>query len=78
MAQLDDRLARCFSSVFPGLTDEEIRGADVARLAEIDSLAGVTLVSLIGEEVGVDVDFENLVELGSFQGVQNYLRQQGL
>ncbi len=78
MAQLDDRLAHCFSCVFPALTEEEIRTADVARLTEIDSLAGVTLVSLIGEEFGVDVDFENLLELGTFQGVKNYLREQGL
>jgi len=53
VAELYDRLVRCFSSVFPALTDTDICAADVALLMNTDSLAGVTLVSLIDEEFGL-------------------------
>jgi len=77
MAQFDDRLIHCFSSVFPTLTTEEIQTADVTRLAELDSLAGVNLVALIEEEFGATLDLEGLLELGGFQSIRRYLLQQG-
>ena len=77
MAQVDDRLVRCFSSVFPTLTGEEIQAANVASLINFDSLAGVTLVAVIGEEFDVEMDLEGLLELGTFQAIQLYLREQG-
>jgi acyl carrier protein len=73
MTQLDSRLIRCFSSLFPTLTEDEVRLVDVAYIAELDSLAGVTLVALINDEFGVDIDLEGMLELGSFQGVRRYL-----
>ena len=76
MADLDGRLVRCISSAFPGLTDREIRTADLEQLADVDSLAAVTLVALIGEEFGVDLEMEGLLKLGSFAGVCEYLREQ--
>ena len=76
MADLDDRLVRCFSSVFPTLTGEEIRGANITCLVNIDSLAGVTLVAVIDEEFGVEMDLESLLELGTFQTIKQYLREQ--
>lgn len=78
MAQLDNRLIHCFSSLFPSLTEEEIRSAHVAHIADLDSLAGVTLVALINDEFGADIDLEGLLELGSFQGVRRYLRDRRL
>jgi acyl carrier protein len=71
---LQDRLVRCFSSAFPTLTETEIRGANVAVLSDMDSLAGVTLVALIDEEFGVDMDLESLLELDSFEAIQEHLR----
>jgi acyl carrier protein len=76
VAELDDRLVRCFSSVFPTLTREEIRAADVTFLIDVDSLAGVTLVAVIDEEFGVEIDLEGLLELGTFQAIQQRLRKQ--
>ena len=74
MAELSDRLARCFSSVFPALTQEEIRAATVASLVDADSLASVTLLAVIDEEFGVQIDLESLLELESFQKIEQYLR----
>jgi acyl carrier protein len=76
VADLDNRLVRCISSVFPGLTDREIRTAALEQLADVDSLAAVTLVAVIDEEFGVDLDLEDLLEFGSFAGLCHYLREQ--
>lgn len=78
MAELRDRLVRCFFSVFPALTEEEIRAVNVELLSNMDSLVVVTLVALIDEEFGVDIDVDGLLELGTFEAIQEYLREQSL
>ena len=44
-------------------------------LFDIDSLAGVTLVTLIGQEFGVNVELSDLLELRSFEAVSQFLRK---
>ena len=78
MAELRDRLIRCFSFAFPSLEESEIVAADLGRLSEMDSLAGVTLVALIDEEFGVELDLKGLLDLGTFEAIQESLHQQGL
>lgn len=79
MTELDRRLVRCFSSVFRNLTEEEIRSLDFDRLDDMDSLAGVTLVALIGQEFGVMLEVEELLALRTFDVIQRTLNeQQGL
>ena len=68
-------MVRCFSSVFPTLSEAEIRASDVVRLFDLDSLAGVTLVTLIDQEFGVNVDLPDLLELGSFEKISQFLRK---
>ena len=76
MAELHERLVRCVSSVVPTMTEEGVRAVDVASLMDVDSLAAVTLLALINEEFGVDMDLEDLLKLGSFQAVQQFLCEQ--
>lgn len=78
MDELHARLVRCFSAVFPELTETEISADGVALLSQMDSLAGVTLVAVIDEEFGVDIDLKVLFELGSLDAIQEYLREQDL
>jgi acyl carrier protein len=73
MPERSDRLLRCFVSVFPTLNEEEIRNSTVAALFELDSFAGVTLVTLIDQEFDVDVDLADLLELGSFEAIEQFL-----
>jgi len=40
---------------------------------DVDSLAAVTLVALIDQEFGVDIDLEGLLRLGSFEALQQFL-----
>jgi acyl carrier protein len=75
MSELESRLIRCFSSVFPALTPEEIRAASAQWLAEWDSLAAVTLAAVIQQEFSVQIHLLDLPELDSFEAFQTYLRR---
>ena len=75
MDEVESRLIRCFSSVFPDLTAEQIRTVSVESLPPWDSLAAVTLVAVLQEEFGLQINLMDLPELVSFVGVQNYVRK---
>jgi acyl carrier protein len=75
MDNLENRLVRCFSSVFPELSEEQIRSASVDSVPTWHSLAAVTLVALLQEEFGLQVSLAELPNLVSFSAVQNYVRQ---
>ena len=75
MSEQESRLARCFSSVFPALTPEEVRAARAQSLAAWDSLAAVTLAAVVEQEFGVPIDLLDLPELDSFEAFQTYLRR---
>lgn len=72
MPDLETRLLRCFESVFPGLTPEEIR-ASTAEQGMWDSLSLVTLAAVVQEEFGVEILEEELAILDSFAAFQAYL-----
>lgn len=75
MSEVESRLIRCFSSVFPGLTVEELRAAHAESVGAWDSLSGVTLVAVIQEEFGVDIDPEVLPQLDSFEAFRTFFNQ---
>ena len=75
MSEQDNRLVRCFASVFPTLSKGEIRACDLVPLFDLDSLAGVTLVTLIDQEFGVNVELPDLLGLGSFEAIEQFLRK---
>lgn len=75
MSELESRLIRCFSSVFPALTPEEIRAASAQSLAAWDSLVAVTLVAVVQQEFSVEIDLLDLPELDSFAAFLTYLRR---
>ena len=74
MDNLEHRLVRCFSSVFPELNEDQIRSASVDSVADWHSLASVTLISVVQEEFGVQVGLTDLPNLVSFSAVQNYVQ----
>lgn len=75
MDDLDGRLIRCFSSVFSGLTPEQIHAASVESVAAWDSLAAVTLIAVLQQEFGISINLIDLPELVSFAAVKNYVRE---
>jgi acyl carrier protein len=73
MEPLEDRLVECFSAVFPKRSREEILVANQTSFAEWDSLAGVTLLTLLQEEFKIEVDLMDLGDLGSYAAVRRYV-----
>jgi acyl carrier protein len=73
MSDLEQRLIRCFASVFPALKEEEIRNASIDSVGIWDSLSGVTLAAVVQEEFDLEIDPEVLPGLDSFQAFRDYL-----
>src|SRR5258708_28388150 len=75
MSEQENRLIRCFASVFPWLTPEEIRAISAESAESWDSLSAVTLTAVVQEEFALDIDPEILPNLDSFDAFRKYLRQ---
>jgi acyl carrier protein len=75
MFEPDNRLLRCFASVFPGLTPEEIRAASADSVGIWDSLSSVTLAAVVEEEFHLEIDPTVIPELDSFEAFRTYLGQ---
>ena len=75
MPDRESRLLRCFESVFPGLTPEEIRVSN-AEQGTWDSLSLVTLLAVVQEEFGVEILEEELTNMDSFAAFRVYLERQ--
>jgi len=67
MTNISQRVASCFSNVFPGIKPDEIPGASTASLPAWDSVGHVTLLSSIAEEFGIDFEMEDFDELVSYK-----------
>jgi len=76
MPELDDRLARCFASVFPALPPDQIQAASVQSVPVWDSLAAVTLIAVLEEEFNTQIDLMEMPELTSYSAVRDYLQRQ--
>jgi len=74
----EQRVVRCFASVFPKLPEDRIPSAKVDNVKEWDSLAMVTLVAVLEQEFGAEIDMLDLPDLASFEGVLRYLCNRGL
>lgn len=67
------RLTRCFAAVFPHLSEETIQTATPNAVEAWDSLASITLISVIEEEFGIEIDPEDIEHLVSFEKVLDYV-----
>jgi acyl carrier protein len=75
MDEAQKRLMRCFSAVFPTLSQEEISQASTTNVKAWDSVASVTLFAMIEEEFGIELDMNELAEMTSFERILAYLRK---
>jgi len=73
MSENNDRLIECFSSVFPDLSKEEITMASMASVAEWDSLATITLLTVMEEAFGIEYGPADLEYLVSFELILDFL-----
>jgi acyl carrier protein len=69
-----DKLAGCFTQVFPDLSPSAISEASQDSVSGWDSIAQITLLSLIGEEFGMEIDFEEFENVASFHAILEIVR----
>ena len=74
MDEMRQRLAKCFTAVFPGLREADAYSANVESLPGWDSTAAIMLASVIEEEFSVAVEYEDLPELVSFDLILSYMK----
>ena len=72
-ASISQRLQQCFQAVFPSLTEREIAAASSETVSDWDSVAQVTLISVVEEEFAVVVPEEKYGEMLSFGAWRAYL-----
>ncbi|HEX8286354.1 MAG TPA: acyl carrier protein [Pyrinomonadaceae bacterium] len=74
MSNTEERLINCFATVFADLNRDEILRASTASVAAWDSLATITLISVIEEEFGVSIGQEDFEYMASFDLVRECLK----
>jgi acyl carrier protein len=73
MNDTEARLIRCFSAVFPELSNQEIGLASVETLEAWDSSAAITLVIVIEEEFNIQIEPTVLKHFVSLRSILDYL-----
>lgn len=74
MTDIRSRLIQCFSAVFPELNEEQIQHASLETIETWDSFASVTLLAVVQEEFGVQIEDADLMQLTSFARMLAYLQ----
>lgn len=75
MDELRQRLTDCFQVVFPALPQEKIATASPETVAEWDSVAGLTLMTVVEEKFALQIDLDDLASLDSFESFYSYLQR---
>jgi acyl carrier protein len=70
----EQRLSECIAAVFPELLPDELPRAGSASMPNWDSLAMVTLVSLVEEEFGISFPPDDYAYAASYALLLDYLR----
>jgi acyl carrier protein len=73
MDDVEARLIRCFSAVFPQLSNQEIGLASMETLEAWDSIAAITLVIVVEEEFKIQFEPSVLGHFVSFRSILDYL-----
>ena len=67
MDVLEERVRECFRAVFPTLSDDELLVLDQASTDAWDSLASLTLITVIEEEFDLFLAEDDIAEMHSFR-----------
>ena len=73
MNDIRARLNSCFAAVFPDLPGDKIEAVSVRTVKGWDSIAVVTLISLVEEEFACSIALEEIPNLDSFEKFHRYL-----
>jgi acyl carrier protein len=75
MDETRERLIKCFEVVFPDLPPGAVAGASTATVEAWDSVAAITLMNVVEEEFGLQIDLDDLASLDSFENLHAYLQK---
>ena len=78
MDELENKLVECFQAVFPKISRDAMAGVSMKSNADWDSMATITLISLIEESFGIETSPEDIEHLASFESIRAYLRSRTL
>ncbi len=78
MNGIQQRVAQCFSIVFPDIRPDEIPRASTASLTAWDSVAHITLLSSISEEFGIEFEVDDFEQLVSYPLIVDYLESKSV
>jgi len=73
MKDTNTALTKCFLAAFPELSEDQVPRASLDTVAGWDSVATAVLLSLVGEEFEIDIDFELVERLTSYGAIYDYL-----
>ncbi len=76
MDNVRDKLSRCFARTFPALDPSQYAAASAQNVSQWDSVTQLTLLTLIGEEFGREIDFEEFEGATSFEALARALQVQ--
>jgi len=74
MDSVEARLLRCFTVIFPNLSENDLSDATMANVEDWDSVATVTLINVAEEEFGIQIALEEVEEMTSFRQFLSYLK----
>jgi len=73
MNDIDARLSRCFTSVFPALSGKDVTTASLHNVEGWDSIATATLLSVVCEEFDLPMDADDTESLTSYNGFREWV-----
>jgi acyl carrier protein len=74
MDNVEARLLRCFSVIFPDLKENDLSNASMENVEDWDSVATVTLINVVEEEFDIQIALEDIEDVMSFSQFLNYLK----
>ena len=74
MDETRQRLEKCFQLVFPELPQDGIASSSTATVGAWDSVATITLMNVVEDEFGVEMDLDDLANLDSFEKLCAYVQ----
>jgi acyl carrier protein len=75
MDSTTQRLSRCFIAVFPAVDPRQLKAADPGTVDGWDSVATVTLVTVIEEEFHIEIDSDDIEYVLSFSAALDYVNR---
>jgi acyl carrier protein len=75
MDNVRDKLGRCFALAFPKLDPGKYATASAENVMEWDSVAQLTLLTVIGEEFEREIDFDEFDGATSFEALARVLEE---